>query len=133
MREIKFRVWHNKDKYWVHPPSQEVNLFGEMILLGGFMPVKVEELNDCIPLQFTGLTDKNKKEIYAGDICKYHGNTYSAMKYPEEECEIYWADTTNNCGWMIRHKAGLFNWSINKKFAKESLLVIGNIYENPEL
>ena len=71
-REIKFRVWNHNKKEWTHEPGWEVNLFGECILLGGFMNgVKVLELNYCEPLQYTGVNDKNNKEIYEGDVVDY--------------------------------------------------------------
>ena len=69
-REIKFRIWNKKSQSWVHGPGQEVNLFGEMILLGGFMdkiPL-VEILQDCVVCQYTSLKDKEGSDIYDGDI-----------------------------------------------------------------
>lgn len=117
-REIKFRVWNNKTKQWIHGPGHEVNLFGEMILLGGFMHgVRVEELNDCVVLQYTGLKDKNNKEIYEGDVLKSINRT--AHKYIKVEFK-------NGCF--------LFENRTFDEFVKyNDIKIVGNIYETPEL
>lgn len=120
-RQIKFRVWNNKTKKWIHGPGYECNLFGEMILLGGFMPVKVEELNDCIPLQFTGLLDVNGKEIYEGDLMTGR-NTPIVVEY--EAPEFRFAYKNLDGGFCDRYIVG---WA---DFSGE---IIGNVYENPGL
>jgi len=78
--------------------------------------------------QFTGLLDKNGKEIYAGDIVT--GITvFSGFKNGEVDSEIF--DFTG----VITFKDGSFqcdsaDFPLN---CYENIKVIGNIFENPEL
>ena len=69
--------------------------------------------------QFTGLRDKNGKEIYEGDI--FHLGSKSILY------QVVWHDT-GLIGKQIHAScyAGLEHW-------KEKILVIGNIHDNPEL
>lgn len=87
---------------------------------------------DILPLkyvrQFTGLTDKNGKECYEGDLSIIEGNL----------CEVKFG-TFFTCGWdfKIIGKMGSYNMgdvcrNFNSKGCKD-FEIIGNIFENPEL
>jgi len=69
-REIKFRAWHEINKN-MHPPSSmfEITTNGQ-IYREGFNCT-----DDYILMQYTGLKDKNGKEIYEGDIYR--------LRYPK--------------------------------------------------
>jgi uncharacterized phage protein (TIGR01671 family) len=127
-RDIKFRVWNKKTNSWVHKPKQEVHLFGENILCGGFMSgVSLKDLHECVALQFTGLKDKKKKEIYEGDILlseSWGVHSRSKSKYHVVE----WS----GCGW----KASGYNgqMKVSPELAvKSDFEIVGNIFESPEL
>lgn len=119
-RPIKFRVWNGTSKSWEHGPNDEVNLFGETILLGEFMRVKIEELNDCVPLQFTGALDKNGKEIYEGDIM------YFPAYEEDKEKHLLVKYDTDHAAFCV---GGFAIW----KDYIEIATIVGNIFETPEL
>lgn len=149
MREIKFRVWDTENKEMLR--VQELDF--EDTFYGGRLSIRTEQYNDyfdiedMILMQYTGLHDKNGKEIYEGDIVK-------RSLYDAKEHRIFFEDF-----YQIVFEKGAFQYKgikeyyidkTGKKYGEmdkiywqylgsnfgvdiENIEVIGNIYENKEL
>ena len=116
MREIKFRAWDKKDK--------------EMFCFDIYDGCPYHHEKDRrVVMQYTGLKDKNGKEIYEGDIVRFISwiNEYN----PEEIVIVRPVKFENGCFSPVpTHEEcedGYYSWGL-KDFE-----IIGNIHENPEL
>lgn len=126
MREIKFRAWDNDKKVFV----VGMICFGyddfEWVVLNDNYEQILWSYNGTL-IQYTGLKDKNGKEIYEGDIVKqskFSGYFSITGEYETEEV-IY----ENGCFCIKIMKDVLSSFRI----MSDNCEVIGNIYENPEL
>jgi len=125
-REIKFRVWDGN-----------IYHYSDLMIprrVGGKGPNHYLLYEKYEYQQFTGLLDKNGKEIYDGDISCYEpeeGDYYS-MHNGQKDCLISWRDDKHSYGWLVSSEKGGFDWNLRRKLC-DSLIVIGNIFENPEL
>jgi hypothetical protein len=130
MRQIKFRVWDKEKKEYFSIKNGMALMIGPRGFNIGFnthqgvypIPDTGQENlgeNRFILEQFTGLKDKNDKEIYEGDIIKHEfGNpTTSVVDWISQK------DGWDYTGWMIEHYMSQYG----------EIEVIGNIHENPEL
>lgn len=130
MREIKLRVWDKTRKMMFEAVAYYPTLKSVDVIYKYKDGVsnKVNLYGDTFELmQYTGLKDKNGKEIFEGDICTYNKYTKeSGRKEHSEPKVIFWDES--KAGFEINPKgnyqAGLFYWEYE---------IIGNIYENPEL
>ena len=131
-RVIKFRVWDNGRKEWIHGPGHEVNLFGEAIIVGGFLireddtHVGLDDLNDMIAVQFTGETYSDGAEVYEDDIYEYD------YEYDSDyDGDMPIVKQSSGRG-VVKHMTDTY--AIRR--AKEEggkVRVIGNIHEHPNL
>ena len=124
-RKIKFRAWDNVNNQMLD--VQELNF--EDCFYGGYTTVRTTMYSDYfdireIPImQYTGLHDKNGKEIYEGDIVRIIVNNNI-----EKICKV-------------EFKNGIFGVMFSKNkdltafphFCNTTFEIIGNIYDNPEL
>jgi len=110
MREIKFRAWDKENKEMV-----EVELLGKRVLL--VKDGEWENIENFEVMQYTGLKDKNGKEIYEGDIVNC---------FRHEGFEFVTTRLGSN---GIETQLGFYPFIEVYGYAE----VIGNIYENPEL
>lgn len=168
MREIRFRAWdsqYNKmlPSVTIYADAASIGLTLEEAekhyteeqldgtdnhLYGGDDWIFV--MNEFELMQFTGLTDKNGKEIYEGDVCRFFWNPIL-----NEPSELF--ETEQPVSYYTGWGCFVFHWQSQKMKKKQRELfedygmeeryvaigspimygqgveVIGNIFENPEL
>lgn len=128
IRPIKFRAW-DKDAKEMRPWSNRVtasfDVGTDSAVDWGFV---YNQPHRFVLMQFTGLTDKNGKEIWEGDIVR-------DVDWGQQERatgQVCWQRTE----WVIKKKPEAKRWWNFSPLAKgweEHLEVIGNIFTNQEL
>jgi uncharacterized phage protein (TIGR01671 family) len=114
-REFKFRVWDIKNKSWVDDTCG-IDIVDGRLFQNVANHLPYEDMDNFIIQQFTGLKDKNGKEIYEGDIVIF--DTFNCLI--EFDYGQFW----------IKQVKGLrFDIYLRDK----KIEVIGNIFENPDL
>lgn len=142
-RQIKFRVWARAWK----PPQMialsDLQIHGQKTIADALDYV-VNSPN-FILMEFSGLLDKNGREIYEGDIVEFFffkkegktERTVAQVIYDTDSAEFK-VRFDDKKGWPISMLMAFSDihdkeWNAKNRIAKLELSVIGNVYENPDL
>lgn len=118
MREIKFRSWDKDNNSIIYPYLIAFVKRGIAIKTKKFVDIPHFTL-----MQYTGLKDKNGKEIYEGDIL----NNKNVVVFDNLFCRFGFTEYDINA---------FPNWVYSHSFSPDNIKgfeVIGNIYENGDL
>lgn len=124
-REIKFRAWSEELLEMIYAGERSSNEQHWLDFRGSLLVLMEEQDEDyprevnAVLMQFTGLKDKNGREIYEGDILMPD----NIMVVWREELASF---ALRKDGWMYDH---YFGEAIDAGHCE----IIGNIFENPEL
>ena len=113
MREIKIRAWSKRRNKWVSPMTN-------FSFVTADLTTEFKDTEEIAYSQYTGLKDKNNKEIYEGDIIQFSNGNLG---------EVTWSHL--RAGFDVAF-ANAMPEELDNNLASDCV-VVGNIYENKEL
>lgn len=122
MRVIKFRAWDKKNGVMFQPDKVRFEFFNGL----GFVEPTDKDARSIAEefdvMQFTGLSDKNGREIYEGDIVEIRDHAFEGSIKIDGVYEVGYNERMELCcGSLLLHRQLPY------------FTVIGNIYEHPHL
>jgi uncharacterized phage protein (TIGR01671 family) len=118
-REIKFRCWDPKEGCGLMYRADEFRINANGSIVWSSNPH-----SESILMQYTGLKDKNGREIYEGDIIKYEADDFKI-----ETDVVKW--DSKKVGFEPFDFEGIVG--CNSNINDSQCEVVGNIYANPDL
>jgi len=109
MREIKFRGWDESDNSGMY----------------NHIPVEQMIKDGITVMQYTGLKDKNGKDIYEGDVLMFRNNNPVEVSFSNGCFNVF----DEPLGWSFDEGEDCTPIKTDTKYCE----IIGNIHENPEL
>lgn len=132
MREIKFRAWEKSTNSMVY----DVQNVSKKRIIGESACESFQEVVDSWEyetMQYTGLKDKNVKEIYEGDIIEFNNNDYARTAGHLDD-EIIIAKVEYHCGhYGLKEANGQLHDLYVSLVNDEEAEIIGNVYEDENL
>ncbi|WP_051878421.1 YopX family protein [Chryseobacterium sp. FH1] len=117
MTKTKFKVWDVDQNKMFYDAL-------ELVAKGTMQTFQFQNTSsdNLIWLQFIGLLDKNKKEIYKGDILKTETGKLMVVSWSEKFASFV----------LIREEWAFAHW-FGESCNADDCEIVGNIYQNPEL
>ncbi|MFA5322712.1 MAG: YopX family protein [Smithella sp.] len=131
MKEIKFRAWVEGEDGYKIAEVRRVALFGKHYYVYVAEDDYEYQIDAQCLMQFTGITGKDGKERYEGDLLGYTGE----KQWPNKVLfEVFYHDGIGRFDCCRTHFQGsACGASYVPPLNSDHLEVVGNIYENPEL